>query len=331
MASFKDWLEGARLRTLPAAAAPVFIGAGAAYHLGGGSLGKSLLALGVALALQIGVNFANDYSDGKKGTDEKRVGPTRLTASGLVPPKTVLAMALGSFGIAGLLGFALIAWAGTWWMLAVGAAAVAAAWFYTGGARPYGYMGVGLSEVFVFVFFGLVATIGTTYVQSYSAPSWLWVAASGIGLVSIALLMVNNIRDIPTDSQVGKTTIAVRMGDRPARILYAVLMALAVLAGAFALGTATPSAGVVAACGGPAVGADDPTGFTGRIAMLFAVSFILIFLPLALGPVRQVLSGASGKDLLPPLRNTGLFALAYGVVLGIGFALSAGASGGGVV
>lgn len=306
MASFQDWLEGARLRTLPAAVAPVFIGVGAAQNLGGASIGKSLLAFGVALALQVGVNFANDYSDGKRGTDEVRLGPTRLTASGLVPPKTVLAMALTCFALAGILGLALIAWAGQWWMLGVGVAAVAAAWFYTGGSHPYGYMGVGLSEVFVFVFFGLVATIGTTYVQSFSAPWWLWLGASGIGLVSVALLMVNNVRDIPTDSKVGKTTVAVRLGDRVSRALYVTLIVASIILGTVALWGAN----------GRLVG-------SGPLVWGPAIFAVAAFIASAPG-VRGVLSGAGGKDLLPALRNTGLFALAYGIGLGALFALGAG-------
>ena len=306
MASFQDWLEGARLRTLPAAVAPVFIGVGAALNLGGASVGKSLLAFGVALALQVGVNFANDYSDGKRGTDEVRLGPTRLTASGLVPPKTVLAMALACFGLAAVLGLALIAWSGQWWMLGVGVAAVAAAWFYTGGSHPYGYMGVGLSEAFVFIFFGLVATIGTTYVQSFEAPWWLWLGASGIGLVSIALLMVNNVRDIPTDSEVGKRTVAVRLGDGLSRKLYVALIVSSII-----LGTAAVSGANARLVGdglllwGPAI---------------FAVAASAGAVPGA----RGVLSGAGGKDLLPALRNTGLFALAYGIGLGALFAFGAG-------
>lgn len=299
MASFGDWLEGARLRTLPAAAAPVFIGVGAAYLLGGGSAGKSALALGVALSLQIGVNFANDYSDGVKGTDQQRVGPTRLTASGLVPAKTVLSVALGCFVAAGVLGLALIAWSGLWWLLVVGGASVAAAWYYTGGKKPYGYMGVGLSELFVFVFFGLVATVGTTYVQSYSAPWWLWLAASGIGFVSIALLMVNNIRDIPTDMVTGKITIPVRLGDGLSRFTYVALMTASVVLGGISL-----------------LGAGTNLTVTIVIAALLLVG--------SLPGVVGVVSGKTGRGLLPALRNTGLYALMYGLVVGLGFAVGAG-------
>lgn len=298
MVSLKDWVEGARLRTLPAAAAPVLIGVGAAWHLGGFSVGKSVLALVVALALQVGVNFANDYSDGKKGTDENRVGPTRLTASGLVPPRTVLLAALACFALAAGAGLALVAWAGEWWLLAVGAAAVLAAWFYTGGSNPYGYMGVGLSELNVFIFFGLVATVGTTYVQSFSVPWWLWVSAGSIGLVSIALLMVNNIRDIPTDRQVGKTTMAVRLGDGGSRYVYVILIVLS------AVGAGISQFGA---------------GANPWVSVGFTALMLLAATPGLFGVIR----GASGHGLLPALRNTGLYALAFGIVSGVGFAVGA--------
>ncbi len=296
MASFKDWVEGARLRTLPAAAAPVLIGVGAAVHLGGFNIVKSALALLVALLLQIGVNFSNDYSDGIRGSDEHRVGPTRMTASGAVAPKVVLRAALLSFGSAAILGLVLVAWSGHWWLLAVGAGAIVAAWFYTGGSSPYGYLGVGLSELFVFIFFGLVATVGTTFVQVPQAPWWLWTGASGVGLISIALLMVNNIRDIPTDSQVGKRTLAVRLGQGPARLLYIVLMAVSVVLG----GLSTWGVGV------PPI-------------WPFAVGVVLLFA--ALPGIIPVGGGARAGALLAPLRNTGLYALAYGFILGSVFAI----------
>lgn len=282
-----DWLEGARLRTLPAAAAPVLVGAGAAWDLDAFSWGKSLLALLVALALQVGVNFANDYSDGIRGTDENRVGPKRLTASGVLPHRTVLRLALGAFAVAAVAGLGLIIWSQTWWFLLVGVAAVLAAWFYTGGKKPYGYMGVGLSEVMVFVFFGLVATVGTTWVQSYAAPWWVWVAASGMGLASVALLLVNNIRDIPTDSLVGKRTLCVRIGDGASRALLVGVLAASAL------------------CGG--------------IAAHWSVG---IALGICTVPgIVSVAKGAKGAELLRTLRNTGLYALAYGVIVGAGLAL----------
>ena len=203
MASVSDWIEGARLRTLPAAAAPVIVGSAAAHYLGGFSAVRAALALLVALALQVGVNYANDYSDGIRGTDDNRKGPARLTGGGLAKPKTVLAAALGSFAVAGVAGLALVAVSGTWWLIAAGAAAVVAAWFYTGGKHPYAYLGIGLSELMVFVFFGLLACVGTAWTQVQSAPWWLWMSASALGLLSVALLMANNIRDIPTDRESG--------------------------------------------------------------------------------------------------------------------------------
>ncbi len=290
MASLNDWLEGARLRTLPAAAAPVLVGGGAATHLDAFSVGKTLLALGVALALQIGVNLANDYSDGIRGTDQDRVGPTRLTASGVVRPQAVLLSALATFAVAALMGLALIIWSGHWWLLAVGVAAVLAAWFYTGGKRPYGYMGIGLSELLVFTFFGLVATVGTVYVQTPFIPWWVWVAGSGIGLISIALLMVNNIRDIPTDTVVGKKTIAVRMGDNSARWAYALLLIFSI------------------ACGAVAAWGSGSSWWALVIAILAGA---------ALPGLLAVMRGATGMALLGALRNTGLLALVYGVVLAV--------------
>ena len=295
MASAKDWLEGARLRTLPAAAAPVLVGGGSAFNLDAFSVGKTLLALGVALALQIGVNLANDYSDGIRGTDQERVGPTRLTASGLVSPRRVLSYALAVFALAGIMGLTLIAWSGHWWLLAVGVAAIGAAWFYTGGSRPYGYMGIGLSELFVFVFFGLVATVGTTYVQTTNVPWWVWCGASGIGLISVALLLVNNIRDIPTDSQVGKNTAAVRLGDRASRGAY-----LVTTAGGLILGSLT---------------------LAGGGSSYWWIAATLLLLTGVPGAIT-IAKGAKGLELLSSLRNTGLYALAYGVLVSGGLALS---------
>ena len=237
MATFGQWVEGARLRTLPLAFAPILAGAGAAIGtLGGVSdliIGSPLradsptinylhvivcvvLALIVALALQIGSNFANDYSDGVRGTDDVRVGPTRLTASGLVPPQRVKRAALLSFATAGVAGLALTLVAQAWWFIPVGVLAVLAAWFYTGGSHPYGYYALG--EVFVFIFFGLVATVGTGYAIAGTMTLSMWAAAVGVGLFACAVLMVNNVRDIPTDTQAGKTTLAVVLGDRGARV-----------------------------------------------------------------------------------------------------------------
>lgn len=289
MASFGDWMEGARIRTLPAALAPVLIGTGAAYQAGSGSVVRALLAAGVALAFQVGVNFANDYSDGVRGTDDVRTGPPRLTGGGKVTPKTVKAAAVISLGIGCLLGLALIALSGTWELLVAGALAVVAAWFYTGGEKPYGYMGLG--EVFVFIFFGLMATLGTTWTQAGQLPASSWLGAVGVGLIACALLMVNNIRDIPTDSLVGKHTLAVRMGDRSARLAYAAMLSSPIVLAAF-------------------------MAFRSPWTLL-----VLLLVPAVVIEAKRVLSGAAGRDLIVVLRNTGLIELGYGVLILIGLIL----------
>ncbi len=287
-AGLSAWIGAARPRTLPAAVAPVLVGSGAAEQLGSFRLGPALLCLLVSLALQVGVNFANDYSDGIRGTDAVRVGPTRLTAGGVVSPRAVKLIAFAFFGLAGLAGLALAALS-TWWLLPVGAAAILAAWFYTGGPRPYGYAGFG--EVFVFVFFGLVAVLGTTYVQA-ERLSWPAVGgAVGIGMLACALLVANNLRDIPTDTVVGKRTLAVLLGDRRTRQLYAVLLALAFVA--------------------PLVAGPYPW-----------VLLMLLAAPLAVPPARRVSAGASGRDLIPVLGATGRLELAVAVVLTVALVLA---------
>lgn len=295
MATFADWLDGARPRTLPAAVAPVLVGTGAAVGTvpgyGPGHAVRAVLFAGLALALQVGVNYANDYSDGVRGTDDVRTGPPRLTGGGAASPAAVKAAAFAAFGVAGVLGVTLVALIGQWWLLALGALAVAAAWFYTGGRRPYGYLGLG--EVSVFLFFGLMATVGTAYTQSpETARTWpVWVGAAGIGLVASALLMVNNIRDIPTDRQVGKLTLAVRLGDRRARWSYVALV------------VAPLALGLVCALERP---------------------WALLVLPLGWWVARlarPVLAGASGRDLIAVLAGTGRLELVYGLLLGVGLAL----------
>ena len=245
VASIAQWVEGARPRTLPNAIAPVIAGTGAAAWLGAASWWKALLAMLVAVGMIVGVNYANDYSDGIRGTDEDRVGPMRLVGSGAAPAGAVKRAAFLAFGVAGVAGLVLAA-ATAWWLLAVGAVCVLAAWFYTGGSRPYGYLGLG--EVMVFVFFGLVAVVGTTYVQTRTwEPAALW-AAVGIGALACAILVVNNLRDIPTDAQTGKITLAVRLGDARTRLLFQALIVLP-FALTLVLMFATPwcAAGLVAA------------------------------------------------------------------------------------
>ena len=224
-ATARDWIAGARLRTLSLAIVPVALGTAQAYVTLGYNLALALLCLGVAafLALQVGVNYANDYSDGVRGTDALRVGPSRLTGSGAAAPRAVLTVALVFFGIAAAAGIAIVVLTGSWYLLAVGAVALIAAWFYTGGKRPYGYFGLG--ELVAFVFFGLVATIGTVYVQIEQIPFETWFAAALAGFFAAAILLVNNIRDRELDARAGKKTLAVRIGDLPARILFVVLLA----------------------------------------------------------------------------------------------------------
>ena len=299
-----SWAEVVRLRTLPAAVAPVILGGGAALALETFSAPRTVLAAGVALALQIGCNLANDYSDGVRGTDDERTGPPRLTASGAVAPRAVKLAAFGCFGVGGALGAALLALSGQWWMLLLGAAAIAAAWFYTGGPRPYGYAGLG--EVFVFVFFGLMATAGTLYVQGGSVPGWAWLAACGIGLIACSLLMVNNLRDIGTDPLHGKRTLAVRLGERGARAAFCAMLAVPVLLGVVALWQARSTHSVSGAPGAPgAVTLGD------AVAVVYAVYLLLLGL-LAGRAALPVLRGATGRDLIPSLRDAGLYELVYG-------------------
>ena len=304
-----SWAEVVRLRTLPAAVAPVILGGGAALALETFSAPRTVLAAGVALALQIGCNLANDYSDGVRGTDDERTGPPRLTASGAVPPRVVKLAAFGCFGVGGLLGLALLALSGQWWMLLLGAAAIAAAWFYTGGSRPYGYAGLG--EAFVFVFFGLMATTGTLYVQGGSVPGWAWLAACGIGLIACSLLMVNNLRDIGTDPLHGKRTLAVRLGERGARAAFCAMLAVPIPLGVIALWwarSAHEAQGGVGASGGAA---------TAVVGYLIYLVYLLFLMPLAVRAVRPVLRGATGRALIPSLRDAGLYELVYGIATAV--------------
>lgn len=283
------WIEGARLRTLPAAIAPVAAGTGAAAGLGGFNLGYALLALGVALALQIGVNYANDYSDGVRGTDDAtRVGPVRLVGSGHVSPRAVKLAAFGCFGLAAILGLILVVLSQKWWLIAAGLAAILAAWGYTGGKNPYGYRGLG--EVGVFVFFGLFAVLGTTYTQA-GTVNWVALSAAvSIGLFACAILMANNLRDIPTDTVAGKRTLAVRVGDAWARRLCIYWIVGGLLFAMLPLFT-SPLVGILAL-------AAIPAAFTAA-------------------KVRT----ATGRELIPVLKNIGLIELVVGIGLGITLAL----------
>jgi 1,4-dihydroxy-2-naphthoate polyprenyltransferase len=222
-----QWIAGARPRTLPAACSPVIAGTGLAVFEQGFFWVAAVLALVVSLSLQVGVNYANDYSDGIRGADTERVGPLRLVGSGLASPPLVKRAAFASFGIAGLAGLALVIMTQYWWLLVVGVACILAAWYYTGGKRPYGY--VGLGEVFVFVFFGLVAVCGTAYVQVGRVSLATLLTGVWIGALACAILVTNNLRDIRGDAQVGKRTMATRLGDARTRVWYVILVALSPL------------------------------------------------------------------------------------------------------
>jgi len=327
VATVGQWVQGARPRTLPAAVAPVLLGTAAAYlvlapvlrgdvsrcgWLGSPPLDldeaaceayrvldshaaaawavfslRALLALVVSLALQVGVNYANDYSDGIRGTDDARVGPVRLVGQGLAPARRVRLAAFASFGVAALAGLALVLLTQAWWLVVVGLAAIVAAWFYTGGPRPYGYAGLG--EVFVFVFFGLVAVMGSTYVQTLTFTAAALGCGVAAGSLSVAILLANNLRDIPTDTLSGKRTLAVRVGDAGTRTMYSLAIAVPYL-----------------------------------VAVAIAISHVpwallaFVSVPLAVRPARIVRGGAVGRDLVPVLAGTGLLLLGYAMALSLG-------------
>ncbi|CAN5779377.1 1,4-dihydroxy-2-naphthoate polyprenyltransferase [soil metagenome] len=289
------WVAGARPRTLPAAVVPVVVGTACAVgEVDGGMIWwRAVAAMVVALALQVATNYANDYSDGVRGTDadDRRVGPVRLVGQDLASPGAVKRAAMLSFAVAGLVGTALAVAVGPE-LFVVGAAAIAAGWFYTGGPRPYGYAGFG--EVFVFVFFGVVATVGSTYVQTGTITGLALAASVPVGLLATALLVVNNLRDIPGDTAVGKTTLAVRLGERRTRVLYTVLVAI------------------------PFVCVPLVAGLGARPAGAVALGAIL----LARQPVVDVLGGARGARLVGVLAATGRAQLAFGALLALGFAIS---------
>jgi 1,4-dihydroxy-2-naphthoate octaprenyltransferase len=291
MTSAAQWLQGARPRTLPAAVAPVLVGSGAAAAVDAFHPGRALLALVVALALQVGVNYANDYSDGVRGTDEHRVGPLRLVGSGTAAPGAVRAAALLAFGVAAAAGLALAVLT-TWWLVGVGAVAIAAAWGYTGTSRPYGYRGLG--EVSVFVFFGLVAVMGTTYVQAERLTAASLLGGTCMGAFACAILVVNNLRDLPTDAAAGKRTLAVVLGDARTRVLYQALVAVGVvvpLAVSAVVGSGWPSLGLIGGwLAAPALG--------------------------------LVAAGSTGRDLVAVLGTTGRAQLLVAGLLAAGLALS---------
>jgi 1,4-dihydroxy-2-naphthoate octaprenyltransferase len=285
------WLAGARLRTLTLGLAPVALGAGAASVLTGGDISVTLLVLCflVAVFLQIGVNYANDYSDGVRGTDDVRVGPPRLTGSGLVPAKRVLAVALTFFGLAAASGIAVVVLTGHYWLIAVGAAAIAAAWFYTGGKHPYGYYGFG--DLFVFVFFGLVGTVGTTFILAGEVNTESWLSGVAAGAIACAVLMSNNIRDVDQDALVKKRTLAVLIGRTASRVVYVVwlLIAYAVL---------------------------------WFFSLVYPLAPLVFFTLLLTIPATVImLTAKKPREFVTVLQLTSLFGLLYGVGLGLSFAL----------
>ncbi|APH00484.1 MULTISPECIES: 1,4-dihydroxy-2-naphthoate polyprenyltransferase [Janibacter] len=290
MATIKQWVAGARPRTLPAALAPVIVGTAAAAAnrdveegTKGANLGLALLALIVSCCLQVGVNYANDYSDGIRGTDEERVGPVRLVGQRLADPANVKLMAFTFFGIGAFVGFALVALSQAWIMIPIGALAILAAWRYTGGDNPYGYRGLG--EVYVFIFFGLVATLGTQYTQIGSITAVGVLGAIGVGALASAILVANNLRDIPTDSVTGKTTLAVRLGDTRTRQLYLGLFGVTILC-TLLMAIWRPWA---------------PIGLLGLV--------------IAWPGIQAVRSGATGKALIPALGLTGFAELMWAIWL----------------
>ena len=318
MATAAQWIAGSRPRTLPMAVAPVLIGAAAAFaqprhfgwfayaplaettHIPSGEvvtvqLIAALLALVVSLALQVGVNYANDYSDGVRGTDDDRVGPMRLTGSGAAKPAQVKAAAFGSFGVAGLAGLGIVLLTGQWWLIIAGVICVLAAWWYTGGSKPYGYMGLG--EIMVFIFFGLVATLGTSYAVIETAAArgmeaefpltTALVGAVSHGLIASALLMANNVRDIPTDREAGKLTLAARVGQRPARWGYCLMLVIAVV-----IPLAFPLTG-------------DSLWF-----LLVMLSWLVVLRPVRImWPYRKTLP--KGPALIPVLQQTSVVGLVF--------------------
>ncbi len=293
-ASLGDWIGGMRLQTLPLAIAPVALGTAAAYVLPHDDAGtgwhwlRALACLAVAVLLQIGVNFANDYSDGVRGTDKVRSGPQRLTASGAAKPRTVLAVALVFFALAAVAGLIIVWRTELWWLIAVGAVAIVAAWFYTGGKRPYGYLGFG--ELVAFVFFGIVATAGTTFVLAGTVTIESWLAGAAAGFFASAVLMVNNIRDLPQDKLVGKRTLAVLIGDRRARITFSVFVLL-------------------------------PFAILVFFVLFYANAYLVYFALLAALPaVAITLSAKTAPELVIALRLTTLTALLFG--LGLGWAIA---------
>jgi 1,4-dihydroxy-2-naphthoate octaprenyltransferase len=289
MADLRSWVSGARLRTLPLAVAPVALGAATADATQNFDLWLTLGALAVALFLQIAVNYANDYSDGVRGTDDFRVGPKRLTGSGAARAKDVKLVAFSFFGLAAVTGLALIIATAQYWLLALGAVAILAAWYYTGGKHPYGYAGLG--EVVVFVFFGLVATVGTNYLQTLTVDPLAVVLGAAAGCYASAVLLINNIRDIDTDTKAGKKTLAVRLGDRRSRVLFLVLIYI-------------------------------PLAINILLILIYPATLLGLLNILLLVPISGIaLSAKAPKELITGLKLTSYAGLGFGLLVGAGIAL----------
>jgi 1,4-dihydroxy-2-naphthoate octaprenyltransferase len=293
MATRQQWYSGARPHTLPAAIAPVAVGTAIAYYEQSCKPVLAVLALVVALSLQVGVNYANDYSDGIRGTDENRVGPIRLVGQKLATPNEVKRAALLSFGVSALAGLAMVLISSVWILIPIGIAAIASAWFYTGGSKPYGYAGYG--ELFVFVFFGLVAVSGTSASQTGTISTLSLLGGVGCGALSSAILVANNLRDIPGDTIAGKKTLAVRLGDAKTRELYRAFIVLGFIT--------------------PVLMSFPETGPKNAYVGLFAILS-------ARRPLHIVRAGAAGPDLIPVLQDTARLLLLFAGLLSVSIALS---------
>ncbi|WP_051836829.1 1,4-dihydroxy-2-naphthoate polyprenyltransferase [Streptomyces sp. NRRL WC-3742] len=286
--ALRAWLLGARLKTLPVTLAPIAVGTAVAAADGPVHAVRTVLTLVFALGFVLGTNFLNDYSDGIRGADDHRLGPVRLVGSGAASPRRVLHHGLQLYGVAVVAGV-VMAVTISWWLLALAGLCALGGWFYTGGSSPYGYRSMG--DVSIFVFHGVIAVCATTYIQLERVPALAVGASLPMGLLACALLTTNNLRDIPTDSEAGKITVAVRLGERRTRVYYALLVAAA-FAVALALAPQRPAVLLVAAAA-----------------------------PVAVLPLRLVLGGARGRDLIPALEHTCWLLLAFGALLSTGLAL----------
>ena len=284
--SIKNWITGARVRTLPLAVAPIVLGSASADLVDRFDPLLALLALLVALLLQIGVNYANDYSDGIRGTDANRVGPLRLTGSGLVRPQAVKFAAALTFGLAALAGLAIVLLTGQWWLIAVGVLCIIAAWYYTGGKSPYGYAGLG--EIAVFTFFGLIATVGTAYIQILEVDAMAVLLGINFGFYATAVLLVNNIRDVATDRESGKNTLSVRIGVKASKWLFGALLILPVVFNLF-LAALYP-------------------------ATIIGLTNLMLVFPAFMAGVR----GKTAKDYISALKQTSFAGLGFGLLVGLG-------------